>query len=471
MTSEAEEREALALWRPIPDTPYRKRFEKLVENEFLPSEESLKLQNRKLKRLARFAVSQVPYYGKLCEKMNLRPRDFASITDLPRLPVLTRHDLLDNAKLLKARRLPAGHRLQETVSSSGTTGRKTRVLVSDKSTFMYTLLLQRRYRWARYDPMKTFAEIRAPNLLPLQADGRPCQWDSVLKIPRWRYIGRFFESGNYVGFTLAQPLEKQLEILSEHNPAYICSYSGVLEEIAFSCVDRPPCEGLEGVISLASQLTPAMRDRIVATFGVPIAEGYGLNEIGIVATRCEADRFHVHPEHSIVEIVDDDGQPCQPGKTGRIVVTALQNPAMPLFRYDTDDVAEAIDSPCPCGRTMPSFVGLWGRLRRYAVLPTGTRQKFNVLSEALDNAPPQMLSTLRRYQIHQYRNGNFELRVVSPVPMPDKFHRYVNETWEKEIVDNQSRLDIVAVEDIPLGPSGKRLDFTSDYFDDIEQQS
>ena len=309
MTSPAEEREAQALWQPLPDNLYTKRFEKLIENEFLPIEETIKLQNRKLKRLAMFAFDNVPYYRQLGERLNLKAVDLAVISDLPRLPVLTRHDIIDNRKLLTATRLPVGHRLQEMVSSSGTTGRKTHVLVSDKSTFMYSLLLQRRYRWARYDPMKTFIEIRAPKLLPSQPDGRPCQWDTILKLPRWRYIGRFFESGKYIAFTLAQPMEKQLAILREHKPAYICSYSGVLEEIAFSCVDRPPCEGLEGVVSLASQLTPAMRDRIEATFGVPIAEGYGLNEIGIVATRCESSRFHVHPEQCIVEIVDDEGQP------------------------------------------------------------------------------------------------------------------------------------------------------------------
>ncbi|MDP6591413.1 MAG: hypothetical protein QF449_03710 [Alphaproteobacteria bacterium] len=57
-------------------------------------------------------------------------------------------------------------------------------------------------------------------------------------------------------------------------------------------------------------------------FGAPINLGYGLNEIGIVAACCpEAGRYHIHDEHCLVEIVDDDNQPVASGEFGRILVT------------------------------------------------------------------------------------------------------------------------------------------------------
>ena len=60
----------------------------------------------------------------------------------------------------------------------------------------------------------------------------------------------------------------------------------------------------------------------------------------------------MHAEHCIVEIVDDEGSPCAPGRSGRLLVTALRNFAMPLLRYDTGDTA-LLGEPCPCGRGLP----------------------------------------------------------------------------------------------------------------------
>ena len=264
-------------------------------------------------------------------------------------------------------------------------------------------------------------------------------------------------------------MERWIEWLTHYRAGYLLTYPGVLEELAFACVDRPPCDSLRALISVASQLTPLMRRRIERTFELPVHESYGLIEIGTVATRCELGRFHVHCEHCIVEIVDEEGQPCPPGLSGRVVVTALQNLAMPLFRYDTDDMAAWADGPCACGRTLPSFVDLSGRIRRYAVLPPGSRRRFNLIAKALDKMPQTLLRNLRRYQVHQYRDGRFELRIVSLEPMPDDFEKFVTEAWASGTDEDQGPLRIVRVDDIAVGPGGKRLDHSSDFFTDADK--
>ena len=106
-----------------------------------------------------------------------------------------------------------------------------------------------------------------------------------------------------------------------------------------------------------------MREHIERSFGCPIHQNYGLNEIGLVATRCDAGRYHVHSEHCIVEIVGPDGRSVAPGETGRLIVTGLNNWAMPLLRYDADDLGTAVEGPCPCGRTLPSFGDVVGPLQ------------------------------------------------------------------------------------------------------------
>lgn len=332
---------------------------------------------------------------------------------------------------------------------------------------MFTLLGQRFARWQRVDPAGTKCEIRAVDLLPHHNDGRSPQPTDEIDWPRWRYVGTYFQTGPYHAMGLAHPSTRLVEWLNEKKADYLTTYIGVMEEMAFAHPDASPCPSLRGVYPVASQVTDPMRRRVEASFGLPLYDSYGLNEIGIVASQCKEGRYHVHSDHCYVEITDDEGNPVAPGKRGRVLVTALRNPAMPLIRYDTDDSAVFSRDVCPCGRTLPTMESLVGRVRRYAVLPAGTRQKFDVLTRALENAPTEMIRPLRRYQVHQYRDGRFELRIVAAEKMSAEFHAYIESAWAAGVAEGD--LQIVQVDEIPESRSGKRDDFTSDYFEDAQE--
>lgn len=80
--------------------------------------------------------------------------------------------------------------------------------------------------------------------------------------------------------------------------------------------------------------------------------------------------YHVQSESVILEVLDDSGRPCLPGETGRVVVTTLQNYAMPLIRYESGDYAE-VGSSCSCGRKLPVLTRIHGRQRNMVMLPGG----------------------------------------------------------------------------------------------------
>ena len=213
-------------------------------------------------------------------------------------------------------------------------------------------------------------------------------------------------------------------------------------------------------------MTAPTRQRIERVFATPVHQVYGLNEIGLVAVRCVAGRYHVHSEHCVVEIVDEDGQPCPLGRPGRISVTALSNAAMPLIRYDTDDQAEAVAGPCPCGRTLPAFVNLFGRYRRHASLPEGSYALYLALKKAVNEMSDDLARNMRQFQVHQYRDHRMELRLATVGPLPAAFHERIRAVWEDAIGDRVDTLAIVEVDDIPRPPNGKFQDFTSDYMPD-----
>jgi phenylacetate-CoA ligase len=463
-TSLEQELAEQAKWRLLPEHRNLRGFEELVKGEFLAPEAQRARETKWLQDTLALAVSSVPYYRELFARLGLAAGDVASARDLVRLPLLSKLTLAQEGRRLCTHPLPSGERLQGYTASSGTTGRPAKVLQTVSNNMMFTYLGQRQVRWARYDPQGLQAEIRLPGQLPRKPDGSLYDIGETCSLPGWRYLGRFFETGPYCGFSVFNPVERQVEWLLERQPHYLTAYSETLEQLALATRDLPQRpRSLHGLRAISEQLTDGMRRRIAEVFEAPIHQNYGLNEIGIVAASCAAGRYHVHSEHCIVEIVDDEGQPCAPGQSGRIVVTALRNRAMPLIRYDTDDMAEVLEGPCPCGRTLPTFGKLVGRYSRIAYLPEGTLGYVGALREALEAMPAELARDLRQFQVHQFRDGRFQLRLRCVAPLPEAFRQRIGAAWESATAGRELSLEIVEVAEIPRPPSGKYQDFTSDF--------
>jgi phenylacetate-CoA ligase len=206
-----------------------------------------------------------------------------------------------------------------------------------------------------------------------------------------------------------------------------------------------------------------MRRRIETGFGAPVRQNYGLNEIGPVAPECEAGRFHIHTEHCWVEIVDDAGHAVGPGETGRLLVSSLNNAAMPLLRYDTGDLATAVSGDCPCGRLLPSFGGIVGRYSRITFLPEGTLTVVGMVRETIETLPGLAMRNVRQFQLHQNRDRSFVLRVVSDGALPDAFCQSVRTRWNADVDACRFPLEIARVDELARAPGGKFQVFTSDF--------
>ncbi len=462
-TDLACEREEQGRWRLRPRYAKVKVFDQLVDGEFLPQDEQRRRQSRALSRIIEFAAAEVPYYRDLFAARGLGVRDIQSPDDLVKLPVLGKESVHANHDRLRPARLPRGERLHGIFSSSGTTGQPTKIFQTASSNAMFSYLGQRQYRWCRFDPGKTIAFLRYPGDFPAPRGGGAYPDGVTYRLPRWRYAGFFFETGPWLGLTITTPVERQIEWLRDQRPAYLCTHASWLEQLCYAAAGETVADSLESVLGISEDLRAPARRFVERALDVPVHQNYGMNEIGLMAMRCAAGRYHVHAEHCLIEIVDEEGQPCPPGETGRIAVTALRNPAMPLIRYDTDDMAEALDGLCPCGRSLPSFGNLTGRYRRYLSLPEGSYQLFLALRTAVNDLPGDTVRALRRFQVHQYRDGRFELRLMVAGPLPPAFYEGVRAAWAAAIGTRTETLSVVEAEEIPRGRGGKFQDFTSDY--------
>jgi len=87
---------------------------------------------------------------------------------------------------------------------------------------------------------------------------------------------------------------------------------------------------------------------------------------------CDKGRYHIHEEYSFVELIKD-GKPANvAGEQAEIISTSFDNFAMPLIRYQTNDMAIVDDNnPCACGRTYKTLEKIIGRVSDIIVTPSG----------------------------------------------------------------------------------------------------
>jgi len=447
-----------SLWQPRSHVQAGYQHEALVHNEFSDIDKRQQEQLDRLCGVIDFCRQYVPYY-----RQHLNKEPLTDLTELQQLPVLSKLQLQQAAEKLKAERLPRGHQVTGVRQSSGTTGVPTRVLHTQVSDEVFATIKQREYRWFNFNPEHTLAAIRLPGQLPPTSNGE-LKTDETMRRPGWPNVSRYFHTGAFLGFSVLNPVEVQLQWLQEHNPHYLMAYAESLEHLAFAQSGTFAGNRLQALLSIAETLTKDMRTRINDAFARPVHQNYGLNELGVVASRCpEGGRYHVHSEYYHVEIVDQDGQHCIPGQSGRILVTSLSNPAMPLLRYDTDDLAVATDQQCPCGRTLPCFGEILGRYSRIAYLPEGTLGHVGVIRDLLAALPHDQSEFLRKFQIYQNRQGALELRIVGTRPFDTAFFDHFEAGWKTQALPDAPPFSLRQLDRLSPSAGGKFQDFISDF--------
>lgn len=120
-------------------------------------------------------------------------------------------------------------------------------------------------------------------------------------------------------------------------------------------VTKITCAGEPGA-SLAGT-----KDRMEKAWGAKVYDHAGATEIGAWSYECTAQPggIHVNEAMFLVEIEDvETGEIIEePGRRGKMVITALDRTAQPCIRFDSKDIIEWAAEPCPCGRSFRLIKG------------------------------------------------------------------------------------------------------------------
>jgi len=323
--------------------------------ETLPLEKLQKLQLNKFLRIFQWAFNHSKFHRGLYDKAGITPDDIQSFEDIRHVPKVEKSMMRD---IQKKDPFPYGDALcvpleevTEYRQTSGTTGQPV-------------------YQPDTWQDWEWWAECWA---YLLWAQGyRPA--DRVF-IPFGYNVFVAFWAGHYgaekIGCEVVPGgvLDTKARILKIQElgatalmgtPTYILG----MADVAKNQMGIDPAKLTIGKITCAGEPgagIPSTKKRIETAWNAKVFDHAGATEIGAWSYECshQPKGMHVNEAFFLVEIEDiDTGEIItEPGKRGKMIITALDRMAQPCVRFDSKDIIEWAPKPCSCGRTFRVIKG------------------------------------------------------------------------------------------------------------------
>jgi len=322
-----------------------------------PDERMRAFLEERLRLVLSHAFREVPYYRKRWKAEGLESKDVERLplSQLPRIPITPKFDLIGNANSFLAEDVLATTKLHHYYSSGSAGTPITSIISSEDHQRFLAAREARSFGWARSSLRWPRAMIGGRQVVPGHESGPPyyrynrCErqiYFSAYHISRARVL-------DYVaGFHRYRP-----KVLTGYAHSYYTLARMMLEKGVK--LEYTPTALILG----SEQLTAEMKTAIQEAFRARPYEEYGAVENCMLATECESGSLHMNPDFGIVEIVDEQGMPVPAGAEGRIVCTGLLSNAQPLIRYDIGDIGVMSESKCICGRDqLPVLREIVGRV-------------------------------------------------------------------------------------------------------------
>jgi phenylacetate-CoA ligase len=387
---------------------------KIHREQWYPPEKLEKIQQKRLQKMVHHAYENTEFYRDLFDTCGVAPDDIKTKDDLSQLDTTTKADLQNHFDKMVA----TGYSEENCTvfHTSGSTGTPATVLY-DHNAINYTGAEDLVFFFeVGYNPWEKIAYTkRKPwRSHALQNVGllRSCHVDSSL------------------------PEEDQVHRIQNISPSLIVSYPTLIYSIARVIRSHKYTIQPKALIVGGEILTPHIREYVEKAFNARLFETYATVEFSTVAKECSCGNWHIHSTKCLLEFLDGD-----------IVITGLINKALPLIRYNIEDMGKPKHGVCPCGRGYPMMEMLQGRSGDFFILPNG--RKIPPLRVFKTRLILDASVAATRYQIIQDEADSFIVRVVPT----DNFTDEIAEKVKKQLVKDLNypvNVDIEVVDEIPL---------------------
>ncbi len=388
------------------------------EIETASREQIEKIQHDGLLDVVKRVYENVPYYRKKMDEAGVKPEDIKELSDITKLPFLTKDDLRD-AYPYDLMALPVSECVR-IHSTSGTTGRR----VVD----FYT-----------QNDIDKWEDGCARAICA--AGGTK---EDVVQVSYGYGLftgGSGLNGGSHKVGCLTLPMssgntDRQLQFMCDFGTTILCctpSYAAYLAESINERGIKDQIKVKAGIFG-AEAWSEEMRYDIEKNLGIKAYDIYGLTEIEGpgVAFECEAqDGMHICEDYFLPEIVDlDTLEPVPDGQIGELVFTSFAKEAFPLIRYRTKDITYITHEKCKCGRTHARIHRLMGRTDDMLIIKGVNVYPSQIEEVLIKQGMPA------NYQLIVDRVNNSDTMEVNVEMTPEMFSDSVSDiaAKEKEIV-------------------------------------
>lgn len=427
----------LVPFRWIAGKAYREVFDRGMWFDKASREDLFNYQEKKLGDMLRFATDQVPAYQPYRSAVE-RLRPFDALKEFPLLVKDNLQTHIDDYLPRNINEIP-----HYEISTGGTSGNQLKFYVDDASQSVDTAFVHRLWCRMGYTPRHrkaTFRGVPFPNL----KQGVYWQHNPI-------YNELQFSPFHMSEQNMPAYLEQIVRFRTQYFHGYPSAINLLAEFVLRSGLETelPP---IKAVFLVSEGITDAQRERIERAFRTRVFSSYGHSERVVLAGECEKNStYHHFPDYGILEIIDDNGNPCdKEGERGEIVGTGLLNRCMPLIRYRTGDYATRLESQCECGRQWDRFTDVEGRWKQDMVIgKSGT----NISVAALNMHGP-LFERVVRYQYYQDKPGVCVLKVMVAPEFTERDRAAIEGTYRTK-VGEEVEFQVVEVDEIPLTVRGK----------------
>ena len=411
-------------------------YHDLEQSQWWATQKLRQLQLEKLRRLVSLALNKTAIYADLAGVDRCWLPE--SLEDLQRLPLLDKSIISAHREELVNRDVRGGPIRYNTGGSTG----QPLIFYFDKRRQAYDKAARMRtHRWWGVEPGEKEAYIWGS---PIELRKQ----DRLKQIRDWLtnelLLSAFDLSEQSIGWYVARLRRFKPKCLFGY-PSSIALLCQLARRAGLDLAELP----VKVIFCTAEVLYDHQRRIISETFGgIPVVNGYGSREGGFIAHECPEGRMHITSENVIVEIIKDN-RPAKPREDGEIVITHLDNYAMPFIRYRTGDIGQPSNETCPCGRGLEVMKVVKGRSTDFIIAPDGRWVHGSAFGYVLRDIPGVL-----QYQIIQEDVDSIRILIVINDDFPPNGVEQIRESVVARL-GSDVQVDVEQVSEITPDPSGK----------------
>jgi phenylacetate-CoA ligase len=325
---------------------------------FLPRDRIEAVRDKRVRRIARYAIRTVPYYRDLA----IDPREVRTAGDLAKLPLLEPETVRADPDRFRSRSRRARNSLA--CRTSGSFGRPLELHHDRRSVFANI----------------AYGERERAAVIELCGSFRPRELHLGFEGSNFGRVLDFYASNTRLpvkprrdSLLMVSPFEEIVAAINERRPDLLTAYASFLDTFFRTlCARGLTIHAPKVVMAVGEPLPSERREWIEREMGAHVMSRYCAVESFKIGYFCERRTgFHLHEDLCHLRVLASDGREAAPGEPGEVVISNLVNHGSVLLNYRLGDLATVSDETCSCGRTHRLLSAVHGRAEDVLPLPNG----------------------------------------------------------------------------------------------------